>query len=115
MKALSVRQPWANLIASGCKEIETRTWSTKHRGELLICSSRRPVIHPAGRALAVVRLVDCRLMVPDDERRSCCEYSPGLWAWELELVAQLGHVFPVRGQLRLFEVEFDLPAYESGS
>jgi hypothetical protein len=36
MKALSLWQPWASLIALGEKRIETREWSTKHRGYLAI-------------------------------------------------------------------------------
>lgn len=39
MKALSVRQPWASLIASGYKRFEIRTWPTRHRGPLLICAA----------------------------------------------------------------------------
>ena len=42
MRALSVKQPWASLIASGQKTIETRTWRTDYRGDLLIVSSRQP-------------------------------------------------------------------------
>lgn len=36
MKALSLWQPWASLIALGEKRIETRHWSTKYRGPLAI-------------------------------------------------------------------------------
>jgi len=36
VRALTVRQPWASLIACGVKTIETRSWSTKYRGPLLI-------------------------------------------------------------------------------
>lgn len=36
MKALSIWQPWAWLIAAGQKRIETRCWSTLYRGPLLI-------------------------------------------------------------------------------
>jgi len=36
MKALSIRQPWADLIMLGVKNVENRTWSTKHTGPLLI-------------------------------------------------------------------------------
>lgn len=36
MKALTIRQPWASLIAHGVKTIETRSWSTKYRGPLAI-------------------------------------------------------------------------------
>lgn len=36
MKALTIRQPWASLIAAGVKTIETRSWTTGYRGPLLI-------------------------------------------------------------------------------
>ena len=36
MKALSIRQPWAELLVSGQKTIELRSWNTKHRGPFLI-------------------------------------------------------------------------------
>ena len=36
MIALSIRQPWAWLIANGHKDIENRTWSTAIRGPFLI-------------------------------------------------------------------------------
>lgn len=36
MKALTIRQPWASLIAHGVKTIETRSWSTEYRGPLAI-------------------------------------------------------------------------------
>ena len=36
MKALTIIQPWATLIASGHKMNETRSWKTNYRGEVLI-------------------------------------------------------------------------------
>lgn len=36
MKCLSVSQPYADLIISGKKTIELRTWNTKFRGEFLV-------------------------------------------------------------------------------
>lgn len=36
MKALTLTQPWATLVAIGAKRIETRSWSTSYRGELAI-------------------------------------------------------------------------------
>jgi len=36
VRALTVRQPWASLIACGAKTIETRSWKTSYRGSLLI-------------------------------------------------------------------------------
>lgn len=39
MKALTLWQPWASLVALGHKRVETRCWTTKHRGELAIHAS----------------------------------------------------------------------------
>ena len=36
MKALTLHQPWAWLVAFGMKEVETRRWSTNYRGPLAI-------------------------------------------------------------------------------
>lgn len=36
MKALSIQQPWAWLIASGRKDIENRSWRTNYRGLFFI-------------------------------------------------------------------------------
>jgi len=42
MKALSIKQPWASLIAHGLKDIENRTWATKYRGKIYIHASGTP-------------------------------------------------------------------------
>jgi hypothetical protein len=36
MKALSLWNPWANLVAMGQKKVETRDWKTDYRGPLAI-------------------------------------------------------------------------------
>lgn len=36
MKVITIKQPFASLIAAGLKEYEFRTWKTKFRGEILI-------------------------------------------------------------------------------
>lgn len=40
MKALSIRQPWAWLIIHGGKDVENRSWHTKHRGRFLVHASQ---------------------------------------------------------------------------
>lgn len=80
IKAFSLWQPWASLIAVGAKKYETRSWATSYRGPLLICAAKRPMdketvaffvgyVHaevpeigddlPFGRAVAIVDLTDC--------------------------------------------------------
>ena len=106
LKALSVKQPWANMIASGEKRIETRTWKTRHRGNLLIVSSKSPRIEPAGYAVARVTLVDCRPMTADDEEAACCSLYPKAIAWVLEAIRRI-QPFPVKGTMGIYEVEVD--------
>ena len=41
MKALSIKQHWASLIAHGIKDIENRTWRTNFRGRIYIHASAK--------------------------------------------------------------------------
>lgn len=36
MKALTIWQPWASLLACGAKKYETRSWATKYKGQIAI-------------------------------------------------------------------------------
>ena len=122
MKALSVKQPWAWLIASGRKTIETRTWHTKYRGPILIVSSKGRMKKAAcesfykrfgplvtlnlkyGMALCKADLVDCRKMTKDDEKLACCEIYDGAYSWVLEDVERI-EPFAVTGRLGIYNVE----------
>lgn len=42
MKALSLRQPFAELVLQGRKTIETRTWNTTYRGKFIIYAAAKP-------------------------------------------------------------------------
>lgn len=117
MKALSVKQPFAELIARGRKTLEIRSWSTDYRGELLIVASKSPPVvngwprelHTGnllrGCAVCLVELVGVRPMCEGekDERAAWCDYDEGALAWVL---ANPRRVTPVllRGKLRLFDV-----------
>lgn len=104
MKALSVKEPWASMIALGKKTIETRIWATAYRGPLLICGSKKPKGMFSGRMACVADLVDCRPMTTEDEPAALCELYPKAQAWVL---ANIRAVQPryVTGQLHLFEVD----------
>lgn len=41
MKAITLWQPWATLVAIGAKKIETRSWSTSYHGPLAIHAAIR--------------------------------------------------------------------------
>jgi len=40
MKAITLLQPWATLVAIGAKKIETRSWRTLYRGRLAISAAK---------------------------------------------------------------------------
>lgn len=40
MRAITLTQPWATLVAIGAKRIETRSWSTTYRGPLAIHAAK---------------------------------------------------------------------------
>jgi activating signal cointegrator 1 len=42
MRAVTLYEPWAALVAAGWKEVETRSWYTSYRGPLAIHSSVHP-------------------------------------------------------------------------
>lgn len=41
--AISIKQPWAELILAGRKTIEVRSWTTPHRGPVFIHTGAKPV------------------------------------------------------------------------
>lgn len=133
MKAIVIKQPFARLIKARVKWIETRSWPTSHRGELLIVAGKS--IHkgscffggdkrskelveewqldgydvPMGKAICIVNVLDCRKMTKEDEHGACCRLYDDAWAWELDVVRSV-KPFNVLGKLRLFEVEDSLVA-----
>ncbi len=105
MKAISVKQPWANMIRDTVKTIEVRTWRTTYRGPLLIVSSKRPAIEPAGQAIALVSIYDCRKMEPDDDiYTGGIMFDPSMYSWMLHNIMRIDP-FPVTGKLGIYEVE----------
>jgi len=101
---LSVQEPWASRIAYEGKTIENRTWPTSYRGLLLICASKFPKSPVSGKAVCMVNLIGCREMKPEDEKAAQSDYEPGTYSWILSGATPI-EPFPVRGQLKIFEIE----------
>lgn len=129
MHVLTLREPWASLIAYGPKRVETRSWGSRYRGTLYIHAGaakadwRDPRIQqlaallpgrePAyGMVLCRCTLVDCVRMneaflagLTDPVERMCGEYAPGRFAWLLADVAPLSRPFPAKGRLGLWQID----------
>jgi hypothetical protein len=77
MKALSLKQPWAELVVSGLKKIEIRKWNTKFRGDFLIHASKVPdnvamerfgfKDLPFGRIVGKAKLINVKKYIDKDE------------------------------------------------
>lgn len=77
MKALSLKQPWAELVVSGKKKIEIRKWNTHFRGEFMVHASKTPDISamkkfgfdslPLGMVLGKAKLVDVKNYKNDED------------------------------------------------
>jgi hypothetical protein len=116
--ALSVRQPWAELILQSKKSIEIRTWSTDYRGSLWLHTGQKkdPELEShfglsglfyggyIGRVTlsSVVRLDSARW-----QRWRSRHMVPGSlpdegYGWLLRDPVRLPYPIPAQGQLRLF-------------
>lgn len=113
MLALSIRQPEASLIAFGEKTIEHRTWTTPHRGRLLICASAKSIydaggiVAPGGFAICTVTLTGIEPFTTHHMARACMpEFILG-YAWLFDEVQEIVP-FRVKGKLRLFSVKDEI-------
>lgn len=119
LRGLTIKQPWAWLIAQGHKTIENRTWSTAHRGPLVIVAGRKT--DPEGLKLAsrleieldqelptglvcVVDLVDVRPVsdLTPEERRDPVASGPYCWTLKRPRLLKAPVLDP--GNVRLIQV-----------
>jgi len=52
MKAITIWQPWASLLACGAKQYETRSWAASYRGPIAIHAAKKDVLD----ALALIQV-----------------------------------------------------------
>jgi len=137
VRILTIRQPFASLMLHG--KIETRTWSTKYRGPVLIHAGLIPfkwnqvleysstdqfdemcdlfrhynIDKYCGHAIAVGNLVDCRSMRKADETKAFVQWSSSLYSFVFEDVKSIVP-FQIRGTQgfrRLTPVEIEKIEY----
>jgi hypothetical protein len=114
MKALTVCQPYAEMIVRGVKPIENRTWPTGYRGELLIHAGKSQAwldpddiaTYPTmkfGAVVGVAQLVAClNLEHPATwpaayQHLATHKHANGPWCWVLENVRPLTEPLECRG------------------
>ena len=129
MKVISIKEPFATLIAKGIKKIETRSWKTNYRGELFIHASGKQLAKEFikndfvldliknmdmnyGNIICKCNLVDCIYM---DEgflnyinqnqiEYNLGEYKLGRYAWIIEDVEPI-YPMPAKGRLNIWNFD----------
>lgn len=139
LKALSLTQPWAELVVLGEKQWETRSWRTSHRGRIAIHAAKKfprwaidlaqhnryfvnaiknkpaALNMPLGFIVGTVKVVaiqstDAMLDVLGHKELAFGDYHAERWAWQLANPIMLDDPIPCRGALGLWELPGDVHA-----
>lgn len=123
-KALSVKQPYADLLTCvvyrdkhgnsyAAKTIEVRTRNTNYRGDLLVCSSAKPVFpydqHLCGVTCGFVELYDVKPIedfTPEDWAETCIPEQDRPrkgYGWMMRNPRRVVEM-PIRGQLGVYNL-----------
>jgi len=128
MKALTISQPFATLIADGKKWVENRTWVPSYRGQLAIHAGKRSDYldpeelrnYPTGCIVAVAVLAACISIKFMKQMSELClvwpagktlgeilahEHTEGPWCWVLTNVRKLEEPIFCRGAQGLWDWE----------
>lgn len=124
MKALTILQPYAEMIVRGEKRVENRTWATNYRGLLYVHAGKGRTLwddqlyakrYPNaawGAVVAIATLEEC-VHIENVGRGEFGERFPwlgehdhthGPWCWILENVTPIGP-WPWRGAQGLFDID----------
>lgn len=131
MKAITIKQPWATLIAEGYKEYEFRTWKTKYRGDILIHAGKGMdkkamerfkhlnLEYPVGQIIAKAIITDC-VKVDDRLRDVLAKKDPIVYkgvinktsndwdgyGFKLENIEKINPI-EVNGKLSLWDYDYE--------
>lgn len=125
MKVITIKQPFASMIAAGIKEYEFRTWKTKYRGEILIHAGKGidkkamkkfvgyGLDYPSGCIVAKAVLTEC-IEVDEAFRMHLSKKNPSVYSSIIKHTEWEGYAFrldkiekiepvSVKGRLSIWE------------
>ena len=129
MKVITIKQPWATLIAKGYKEYEFRTWKTKYRGDILIHAGKSidkkamerfknlNLEYPLGQIIAKATITDC-IYVDEEFAQKMCKKdhvvykglnNKGDWdgyGFKIENVEKINSI-EANGKLSLWDYDYE--------
>ena len=127
MKVITLKQPWATLVAEGIKKYEFRSWNTKYRGKILIHAGLGVdkeeldkfkdlnLEFPKGKILAEVEIVDCLPLTDELNKKIISENNIAYgnkirtgYAWKLDNVRKIKSDKIIKGKLSLWDLDIDI-------
>jgi len=118
MKVITLKQPWASLVANGYKLYEFRSWKTKYRGDVIIHAGKAVdkvamekvkdlnLDYPSMKLLAIVTIDDC-IELNEKINKTICAENPLVYgnknrdgyAWKLSNIRKLNIDETIPGKL----------------
>lgn len=124
MKVITLKQPWATLVAEGLKKYEFRSWKFNYRGEILIHAGKgidKDVMkkfehlnlnYPHSKIIAKVKILDCielndeinKQIIEENELIYGHKYYRTGYAWKLELIEKINDQTEVSGKQGIWNI-----------
>ena len=124
MKVLTLKQPWATLVAEGIKKYEFRSWKTNYRGKILIHAGAKVdkeamkkfaglnLTFPSKKILAEVEIVDCLFLDDELNKKIISENNIAYgnkkregYAWMLDNIKKINYEKEINGKLGLWNYD----------
>ena len=126
MKIITLKQPWATLVAEGIKKYEFRSWKTNYRGKLLIHAGagvdkeelkkfkKYNLDFPKSKILAIAEIEDC-LKLDDELNKKIIAKKNEVYgnksrtgyAWKLKNIKKVKVDSEVKGKLGLWTYDIN--------
>lgn len=126
MKVITLKQPWATLVAEGIKEYEFRSWRYNFRGEILIHAGAGidkdamkqveslNLEYPQKKIIAKVTIEDC-LELNDRINKEICSSNPMVYGnkkrtgfvWKLKNAKKINVDKTISGKQGIWNYELD--------
>ena len=128
MKVITIKEPWATLIAEGYKEYEFRVWKTNYRGDILIHAGKsfdeksldrfkdKNLKYSPGKIIAKATITDC-VLVDEEFTKKMLKKDPMIYSnlkikrdkqrfgFKLENVEKIEPI-EVNGKLSLWDYDY---------
>ena len=124
MRVITLKQPWATLVAEGLKKYEFRSWKYNYRGEILIHAGKGidkeamkkfehlNLNYPHSKIIAKVKILDCiemnyeinKQIIEENELIYGHKYDRTGYAWKLELIEKINDETEVSGKQGIWNI-----------